>query len=85
MNTANKIEIYTTKNCSFCKKAKLLLEKYEVFSEIDVEDEYKRELMTKRSNGLRTVPQVFINDEHIGGYEQLKLLDQNKGLIKLLK
>jgi glutaredoxin 3 len=85
MNTANKIEIYTTKNCSFCKKAKLLLEKYEVFSEIDVEDEYKRELMTKRSNGLRTVPQVFINDEHIGGYEQLKLLEQNNILIKLLK
>ena len=85
MNTANKIEIYTTKNCSFCKKAKLLLEKYEVFSEIDVEDEYKRELMTKRSNGLRTVPQVFINDKHIGGYEQLKILEQNNILIKLLK
>ncbi len=85
MNTANKIEIYTTKNCSFCKKAKLILEKYEVFSEIDVEDKEKRKLMTKRSNGLRTVPQIFINNKHIGGYDQLKLLEQNKSLVKLLK
>tara|TARA_B100001094_G_C17864417_1_gene639003 strand:- start:185 stop:442 length:258 start_codon:yes stop_codon:yes gene_type:complete len=85
MNTANKIEIYTTKNCSFCKKAKLLLDKYQVYLEIDVEDEDKRKLMTKRSNGLRTVPQIFINNNHIGGYDQLKMLEQNKILIKLLK
>jgi len=81
-----KIEIYTTNYCPFCVKAKSLLKKKNIkFSEIDVSnDEALREKMTNMANGARSVPQIFVDDAHIGDCDKLYKLDQEKKLDKLL-
>jgi len=68
-----KVEIYTTPICGFCFRAKSLLTKKGVeFEEIDVMmDGARKAEMIKRANGGRTVPQVFIDDRHIGGCDEL--------------
>ncbi|MDO5648742.1 glutaredoxin 3 [Paracoccus sp. (in: a-proteobacteria)] len=72
------IDIYTTPTCPFCHRAKALLrEKGAEFNEIDVSrDPAVRDAMTERANGRRTVPQIFINDTHIGGSDDLHDLDR---------
>ncbi len=66
------VEIYTTPTCPFCIQAKHLLNKKGVvFAEIDVSDPGLRATMKERTNGLHTVPQVFINGEHVGGCDDL--------------
>ena len=81
-----KIEIYTTNYCPFCVKAKSLLIKKKIkFSEIDVsKDESLREKMSAMANGVRSVPQVFVDDVHIGDCDKIYKLDQEKKLDKLL-
>lgn len=66
------VEIYTTPTCPFCIRAKHLLNKKGVmFKEIDVTDSDLRSKMKERANGRRTVPQIFINGEHVGGCDDL--------------
>ena len=67
-----KIEIYTTPWCGYCARAKALLEKKGAsFEEMDVmEDEAKRAEMRSRSKRT-TVPQIFIGEEHVGGFDDL--------------
>ena len=81
-----KVEIYTAMACPFCKRAiKLLSAKNISFEEIDVTlSSAKREAMRNRTNGRTTVPQVFINDNYIGGCEDLLRVDQAGDLDKLL-
>jgi glutaredoxin 3 len=73
-----RIEIYSTLFCPYCARAKSLLEKKGVdFINIDViEDTSKRDEMVKRSGGRRTVPQIFIDGEHVGGSDDLAALDR---------
>lgn len=80
------IEIYTTPFCGYCHRAKALLtDKGASFREIDVGfDPSKRAEMNERSNGGRTVPQIFINGEHIGGSDELLALDREGALDPLL-
>lgn len=68
--------MYTTQVCPFCIRAKTLLKSKGVaFEEIDVSrDDEKREWLVKVT-GRRTVPQIFINDEPIGGFDDLRALD----------
>jgi glutaredoxin 3 len=76
-----KIEIYTTNYCPFCVKAKSLLNKKKIkFSEIDVSnDEALREKMSAMANGARSVPQIFVDNIHIGDCEKIyKLNNENK-------
>jgi len=75
-----KVVIYTGPMCNFCSAAKHLLNKKTVsYEEIDIGyDEKKREEMSKKSNGAKTIPQIFIEEKHIGGYVELKALE-NKG------
>ena len=75
-----KVVIYTGPMCNFCSAAKHLLNKKKVsYEEIDIGyDEKKREEMSKKSNGAKTIPQIFIEEKHIGGYVELKALE-NKG------
>ena len=75
-----KVVIYTGPICNFCSAAKHLLSKKKVnYEEIDIGyDEKKREEMSKKSNGAKTIPQIFIEEKHIGGYVELKALE-NKG------
>ena len=72
-----KIEIYTTPWCGYCARAKALLEKKgAAFEETDVmEDAVKRTEMRERSRRT-TVPQIFINGQHIGGSDELVALEQ---------
>ena len=81
-----KIEIYMTNNCPFCVKAKSLLKKKNLkFSEIDISnDKALREKMTSMANGARSVPQIFVDNVHIGDCDKIYKLDQEKRLDKLL-
>ncbi|MFC1495606.1 glutaredoxin 3 [Thermodesulfobacteriota bacterium] len=79
--------IYTTQNCPYCVKAKKLLEKkgvkYEEFR-VDLNPELITEVIEK-SGGLRTVPQIFIGDHHVGGCDELYALEEQNRLDSLLK
>ncbi len=81
------IEIYTRPGCGFCHRAKRLLDGKELtYQEYNIwEEEGRNEEMLKRSNGERTVPQVFINDNHIGGCDDLFDFDANNGFKALLQ
>lgn len=81
-----KIEIYTTSICPFCHAAKkLLTDKGADFFEISLTQEpHLRDRMVERANGGRTVPQIFINDAHIGGCDDLYALDSKGELDPLL-
>jgi len=74
-----KVEIYTGMLCGFCSAAKRLLkEKGVEFEETDVSfDSSKKQEMLKRANGSHTVPQIFIDGEHIGGCDDLYALDSS--------
>ncbi len=80
------IEVYTKKDCPFCHKAKeLLREKGQTFTEIDVEKEPgKLNEMLKRSRGRKTVPEIFIDGELIGGFDELRDLASTGKLDQLL-
>jgi glutaredoxin 3 len=80
------IEIYTKTTCPYCHRAKALLtRKHVVFQEIPIDgDTDKREEMIKRS-GRSTVPQIFIDGQHVGGCDDLHALDARGGLDPLLK
>lgn len=82
----SKVEIYTKFTCGFCFRAKALLEKKNVsFEETDISMGGKqREDMIQRSGGRMTVPQIFIDDRHIGGSDELAALDQSGELDALL-
>jgi glutaredoxin 3 len=80
-----KVEIYTTGFCPYCIRAKALLKKKGVaFEEIDASDPDVREKMVERAGGRRTVPEIFINGTIIGGYDELKALDDAEQLDALL-
>jgi glutaredoxin 3 len=80
------IEMYTTPSCPYCHAAKDLLHKKGVkFNEINVMgDVAKRQEMVKRANGRMTVPQIFINETHVGGCDDLYDLDHEGKLDPLL-
>ena len=85
-NILVKIEIYTTIACPFCTRAVNLLSAKNIdFKKIDVTlSVAKRKAMRIRANGQTSVPQIFINNDHIGGCEDLFRLDQVGHLDKLL-
>ena len=82
-----KVVIYTGPMCNFCSAAKHLLNKKKIsYEEIDIGyDEKKREEMLKKSNGAKTIPQIFIEEKHVGGYVELKALENKGELDTLLK
>ena len=75
-----KVVIYTGPMCNYCSAAKHLLNKKKVsYIEFDIAvDSSKRQEMQEKTNGARTIPQIFIGETYVGGYEELKALD-NKG------
>ena len=81
-----RVVLYTTPYCGYCRAAKHLLGKKGVtFTEIDVsEDMELRREMIERAFGRRTVPQIFINDTHVGGYDELAELERAAKLDALL-
>lgn len=82
-----RVEVFSGPYCPFCDKAKALLNKKNVaFEEFNVKaDEVKLQEMLERSNGRRTIPQIFIDGQHIGGCDDLYALDGAGKLDQLLK
>ncbi|HWK47132.1 MAG TPA: glutaredoxin 3 [Stellaceae bacterium] len=76
------VEIYSTMFCPYCARAKsLLAKKGAEFVNIDIMEQPKRrDEMVQRSGGRTSVPQIFINGEHIGGSDDLAALDRQGGL-----
>ena len=80
-----KIEIYTTSYCGYCDKAKNLLRSKNIdFTEIELKTQEDRINLVEKANGRKTVPQIFINDKLIGGYDDLNKLNLEKKLDNLL-
>ncbi len=81
-----KVEIYTRIFCGYCTRAKRLLDAKGVdYEEIDVTmDRERRNEMVQRAPGAMTVPQIFIDDRHVGGSDDLHALDARGGLDPLL-
>ena len=79
--------VYMGPMCVFCDAAKRLLTKKNIpYKEINIAlDENKREEMLKKSNGKRTIPQIFIENFHVGGYEELRALEKKGELLNLIK
>ncbi len=79
--------MYTGPMCNFCDAAKRLFSRNNLkYKEIDIssKDELKDE-MIKKSNGKRTIPQIFFDDHHVGGYVELRALEKEDKLKDLLK
>ena len=72
------VELYTTVFCPYCTRARMLLERKGVgYTEIDIiEEPARRGEMIRRAGGRTSVPQIFINGEHIGGSDELVALDR---------
>ncbi len=80
------VEIYTSPLCGFCHAAKRLLNKKGVdFSEINITmNADKRQEMMARANGRHTVPQIFVGETHVGGFDDLAALESDGKLDALL-
>lgn len=81
-----KVEIYTTMICPYCIRAKRLLDQEQIsYHEIDVSASRQlRQEMTQRAGGRTSVPQIFINDTHVGGSDDLAALHRAGNLHKLM-
>ena len=82
-----KITIYTGPVCNYCDAAKKLLKRNNVsYSEINIaEVDGALDEMLKKANGKRTIPQIFFDDQHIGGYDEVRALEKENKLQDLLK
>ena len=80
------VTVYMGPMCNFCNAAKRLLKRNNIpYNEINIAlEEGKKEEMLAKSNGRKTIPQIFFNDLHIGGYEELRALENKVELDKLL-
>ncbi|MEH2071445.1 MAG: glutaredoxin 3 [Nostoc sp.] len=83
---AANVEIYTWRTCPFCIRAKNLLKNKGVeFIEYSIDgDEAARNKMAQRANGRRSLPQIFINNQHVGGCDDIHALDTQGKLDELL-
>ena len=81
------VTVYMGPRCNFCDAAKRLLNRNNIpFKEINIAiEDGKREEMLEKSNGRRTIPQIFFDDLHVGGYVELRALEKNGELPNLVK
>ena len=82
-----KITIYTGPFCNFCDAAKRLLARNNAkYNEIDISKvDGAMDEMIKKANGKRTIPQIFFDDKHIGGYDEVRALEKQNKLQEFLK
>ncbi len=79
------VQVYTTDYCPYCTRAKALLDKRGIaYEEIDITDEPDKRAWLVKTTGRRTVPQIFIKGEAIGGSDELHALDRSGELAKKL-
>ena len=81
------ITMYTGPMCNFCDAAKRLFSRNDLkYKEIDISSKDDlRDEMIKKANGKRTIPQIFFDDQHIGGYDEVRALEKENKLQELLK
>ena len=81
------VTIYTGPLCTFCDAAKKLLIRNKVeYNEINISTaDGAMDEMIAKANGKRTVPQIFFDDQHIGGYDDVRALEKENKLLELLK
>ena len=81
------VTVYMGPRCNFCDAAKRLLIRNNIsFNEINIAlEEGKRDEMLNKSNGRKTIPQIFFNEFHVGGYEELRALEKKGELLNLVK
>ena len=81
------VTVYMGPMCGYCDAAKRLLIKKNIpYKEINIAlEEDKMNEMIKKSNGKRTIPQIFIEEYHVGGYDELRALESKDELDNLLK
>ena len=81
------IIMYTGPMCNFCDAAKRLFARNNIsFKEIDISTkDGLRDEMIQKANGKRTIPQIFFDDQHIGGYDEVRALEKENKLQDLLK
>tara|TARA_X000000368_G_C22681106_1_gene558295 strand:- start:68 stop:322 length:255 start_codon:yes stop_codon:yes gene_type:complete len=81
------VTVYMGPGCAFCDAAKRLLTRNSItYKEINIAlEEGKMDEMLKKSNGKRTIPQIFFDDYHVGGFEELRALEKENKLLNLLK
>ena len=81
------ITVYSGPMCNFCDAAKRLLSRNNLnYNEIDISTkEGLRDEMTKRANGRRTIPQIFFDDYHVGGYQELRELEKTGKFLSSLE
>ena len=81
------VTVYMGPMCAFCNAAKRLLNRNNIpYKEINIAiEEGKMDEMLKKSNGKRTIPQIFFDNHHVGGYEELRTLEKQGELENLLK
>ena len=85
MTAMSKVLIYTTNWCPYCQAAKSLLDDKGVpYDEVDATDPEVRMDMIQRAHGRRTVPQIFIGERHVGGYDEIAALERRGQLDPLL-
>ena len=86
-NSMKNVTVYMGPRCNFCDAAKRLLLRNNIsYKEINIAlQEGKMEEMLSKSNGRRTIPQIFFDDHHVGGYQELRVLEKSGKLKELIK
>lgn len=80
------VRMYTSRICPFCIMAKRLLQRKGVqYEEINVDEDKRTREELVRTTGRRTVPQIFIGEQHVGGFDDLSALERAGSLDPLLK
>jgi len=81
------VTVYTGPRCNFCDAAKRLLARNKIpYKEINIAiEDGKREEMLEKSNGRRTIPQIFFDDFHVGGYQELRDLEKKGELNNIIQ
>ena len=81
------VTVYMGPGCAFCDAAKRLLTRNSItYKEINIAlEEGKMDEMLKKSNGKKTIPQIFFDNYHVGGFEELRALEKENKLLNLLK
>lgn len=79
------VTIYSTRVCPYCVRAKALLDhKHVPYTEVLVDEQPERRVEMMQKSGRRTVPQIFVGSHHVGGFDDLYMLDRSGGLDPLL-
>ena len=81
------VTVYMGPRCNFCDAAKRLFSRNNIkYQEIDIsKKDGLMDEMIKKANGKRTIPQIFFDDHHVGGFEELRALEKENKLLNLLK